>query len=277
MSKEFIVRTLSGALIVIATLALALHPIVFLIGYSVAMALMMHEYYDMSLGKGKYKIKRAFATISSIVSLWMIMAINTDVLNSNYIYIPVLLLIMIFSLLLFEKDERVVRRSEHLIFPLLYITIPMIAGAHIAFDANNQFKPIYFILTMLMVWANDVGAYIFGISFGQKPNSKKLFPAVSPKKSWAGAIGGTFTVAIVALFYHLLNLVDSWLILVIMTLIVSTFGVIGDLFESLIKRSYGVKDSGNTIPGHGGFLDRFDAALFVMPLITLILKLFSVI
>ena len=112
-----------------------------------------------------------------------------------------------------------------------------------------------------MTWANDVGAYFVGSKFGKT----KLFPRISPKKTWEGSFGGvmmTFLTGwLLSLYIIELNLKD-WLIL---ALIVSIFGSIGDLVESMLKRSVGVKDSGTILPGHGGFLDRFDAFIFLLP------------
>lgn len=125
--------------------------------------------------------------------------------------------------------------------------------------------PGILIAIFVLVWANDVFAYLSGTYLGKH----KLFPSVSPKKTWEGTLGGLlFTLLFAALVFYItkeLNLRD-WLLLAIMVSVLST---IGDLAESLLKRNSGVKDSGTLIPGHGGILDRFDAALFVTPFVFL--------
>ena len=126
--------------------------------------------------------------------------------------------------------------------------------------------------------ANRASAYAAGMAFGQRQNSRKLAPHISPNKSWAGAIGSVvFTLAAGACLY-LLGFFPiklwQWLIA---AFIVVVFGIFGDLFESLVKRHYGVKDSGNIIAGHGGMWDRFDGALFAIPAVTVFFILTSII
>lgn len=124
---------------------------------------------------------------------------------------------------------------------------------------------IKFLLVMFMVWANDVGAFFVGIAFGKH----KMFKIVSPKKSWEGFAGGIFFTMLVAALAQLLipavrNILDMSHIL-LLSAAVSVSGPLGDYGESMIKRCYGVKDSSNLIPGHGGFFDRFDSCFFAMP------------
>ncbi len=124
--------------------------------------------------------------------------------------------------------------------------------------------------TMLLIWTSDSGAYFAGKTFGRH----KLFPRISPGKTWEGWVGGAvFSLAVgYLLSFYLQDLtLTNWLGV---ALIVSVFGVLGDLIESLLKRSLQVKDSGNLIPGHGGILDRFDSLLLVVPFIVAYLKLF---
>ena len=114
---------------------------------------------------------------------------------------------------------------------------------------------------LTLVWINDTAAYVTGSTRGKH----KLFPRISPKKSWEGLLGGTLFTFIAALWMNRLMgtlSVSHWLFL---AAIVSVFGVYGDLVESFIKRNADKKDSGSLIPGHGGVLDRIDSILFVMP------------
>ncbi|QMU31468.1 phosphatidate cytidylyltransferase [Adhaeribacter radiodurans] len=124
--------------------------------------------------------------------------------------------------------------------------------------------------TMLLLWASDSGAYFAGKTFGKH----KLFPRISPGKTWEGWFGGTVTAVLVGYlisFYFQDLILPQWIGI---ALIVSVFGVLGDLIESLLKRSLQVKDSGTLIPGHGGILDRFDSLVLVVPFIVAFLKLF---
>jgi phosphatidate cytidylyltransferase len=114
---------------------------------------------------------------------------------------------------------------------------------------------------MLLIWASDTGAYITGKNFGKN----KLFERISPGKTWEGWAGGTLLAIINELELY------QWLGV---SVLVAVFGVLGDLTESLLKRSLGVKDSGTLLPGHGGILDRFDSLLMAIPFIVAYLKIF---
>ncbi|MBR0501099.1 MAG: phosphatidate cytidylyltransferase [Bacteroidales bacterium] len=164
-------------------------------------------------------------------------------------------------------------------FPLVYILPGMLSALAVLYPGGGNFEWRLLLGIMVLLWLNDIGAYVVGMSFGQRPDSRKLFPALSPKKSWIGVAGGTvFTFlaawAVSATFGGTVLPLLHWMAL---ALIVSVFGVMGDLFESLIKRHASVKDAGNLIPGHGGLLDRFDDVVFVLPVIVVYLKLLSLI
>ena len=122
------------------------------------------------------------------------------------------------------------------------------------------------LFALFIVWATDIGAYLFGRQFGQN----KLLPKVSPNKTIEGSVGGILSAIIVALIFGLINhsvyAPHNFFWLLICTILFSIFGQFGDLVESAIKRHFGVKDSGNLIPGHGGILDRCDSWIFVFPI-----------
>ena len=120
------------------------------------------------------------------------------------------------------------------------------------------------VIAFLLTWSNDTGAYVFGRTLGRR----KLYPAVSPGKSWEGFWGGMLTtVGAAFLIRWCFGLNLTWTEVLLLAFPVSVLGPLGDLSESMIKRAYGVKDSGRTIPGHGGVLDRLDAMLFTAPYI----------
>lgn len=122
----------------------------------------------------------------------------------------------------------------------------------------------YIFYSLFMIWATDSGAYFIGKAMGKK----KLWPEISPNKTVEGSIGGVICALIVAILFSFFTDIDASLIqLLVMTIVLSIFGQIGDLVESALKRHYNVKDSGNILPGHGGILDRFDSLLFVWPLL----------
>ena len=122
----------------------------------------------------------------------------------------------------------------------------------------------FVVFVLLVVWTTDSGAYFVGRKFGKN----KLWPEISPKKTVEGFVGGIFIAVLFAIAMQLIYpFAQSWLQLILVTIIASIVGQMGDLVESAIKRHYGVKDSGNILPGHGGILDRFDSLLFVVPLL----------
>lgn len=126
-------------------------------------------------------------------------------------------------------------------------------------------------LTVLLVWSTDIGAYLIGRQFG----SHLLAPQVSPKKTVEGSLGGlVFSIAVALVFWRIVG-GASWITYIFLGVIITISGQIGDLFESALKRSAGVKDSGKLIPGHGGILDRFDSLIFALPLVYYGLRLIS--
>jgi phosphatidate cytidylyltransferase len=133
------------------------------------------------------------------------------------------------------------------------------------------FSPGIIVGFFLLLWANDTGAYIIGITLGKH----RLMERISPKKSWEGFFGG-LVIAILAawLLSGWLGVLDTigWILTAV---IISIAGTYGDLVESMLKRSMGVKDSGSVMPGHGGFLDRFDSSFISFPLVYLFISLFG--
>lgn len=187
---------------------------------------------------------------------------------NDYIYFLVSpLLLSYFILELFLKSVSPIRNAGLHMAGILYITFPLAMAVFFPFmHENGSWFPERCGLVLgivLLVWANDTMAYFTGSLFGKH----KMAPGISPKKSWEGFLGGLIfsTIAgwLLSLFFHQFNGIQ-W---IITATIVSVFGTIGDLVESMIKRNVGVKDSGHFMPGHGGFLDRFDAFIFCIPFV----------
>ncbi|TWT28187.1 phosphatidate cytidylyltransferase [Planomicrobium sp. CPCC 101110] len=127
-----------------------------------------------------------------------------------------------------------------------------------------EVKATFLIFAFLIVWATDSGAYFTGRKFGKR----KLWPEISPNKTVEGFFGGIiWAIGIALVFDFFIDLDKNVLIIIVVAIVASVFGQLGDLVESALKRHYNVKDSGKLLPGHGGILDRFDSILFVMPLL----------
>jgi len=155
------------------------------------------------------------------------------------------------------------------LFAQLYITLPLAffiliptQGFKFPFNPEVDFNPNLALMLFILVWSSDSWAYAAGKLFGKT----KLAPSISPGKTWEGFMGGAILTAVTswAFNHYILHSTTQFTDVnaVILGLFIATFGTLGDLFESSLKRKAGVKDSGNVIPGHGGMLDRFDAFLF---------------
>jgi phosphatidate cytidylyltransferase len=182
---------------------------------------------------------------------------------------------------LYRKQERPFDSIAHTLFSILYTAVPFSMFPFSAFSHTGMesllshngiiFSPGIVVGFFLLLWANDSGAYLVGVSIGKH----RLMQRISPKKSWEGFFGGLFiSMAVAWLLSGWLGVVDKmgWMII---SIIVSVAGTYGDLAESMLKRSLGVKDSGTIMPGHGGFLDRFDSAVISFPLVYLYITLFG--
>jgi len=257
-------------------------------------ALMMSEYYSMTLGKRFFVEQILMILAATLAFVLFFLKFKID-LNPGYlllVFIPLLATCISFI----YTSTRDLRRGEadgcvsrdtvnsvaHLLMPALYIVAPLLLAQFLVFGPNGVYTPWLLLSVMILIWLNDVGAYMFGMLLGQREGSLKLFPSVSPKKSWVGFLGGALITLLISILLYFVTrslslLHISWWHWLVMAVIVSIFGLFGDLFESLIKRACNVKDSGNIMPGHGGLLDRFDATLFVIPVIVLYLKLVCVI
>lgn len=191
--------------------------------------------------------------------------------ESNYYILSPLMASIFFIKLYKSRDDKPFRNIAYTFLGVIYVALPFALVIILAFLELNTFswqKPLG---CLFLLWASDTGAYFAGTKFGKT----KLFERVSPKKSWEGSIGGfvaSMLVAYVLSLYFLDLKVWQWFGCGAIIVVAGTYG---DLVESLFKRSIKIKDSASTIPGHGGFLDRFDGLLLSIPFIITFLKLFS--
>ena len=230
------------------------------------------QYEFLKLIVGKNIIRYGIAFVISLI-LWLILSNNsiflTDTKWLELAFIP--LFVGLFTHELFSKSTSPFQNIGGVLTSFMYIVLPfsLICSAVFTYPNQGSFTPNIVAGILFLTWANDSFAYIIGSKIGKTP----LFPRISPKKTWEGTIGGIvcciITAAIISHFFKQLTLVN-WLVI---GGIVGVFGTLGDLIESQLKRSVGVKDSGNFMPGHGGFLDRFDAFLFCIPIVYFYLNL----
>ena len=230
-----------------------------------ALVAMMHEFLKMTCGKDYWfsQILSILAGATLFTLTYFYKGFNVPGRFVILAFVPVFIL-MINSL--YVKDKSRFDKFSNLYTALIYIAVPWSLLNFAVFSPTGEFSGMMLLCFFAIIWGTDVGAYMFGITLGQK-YGKKLFPSISPKKSWIGFWGGVFTSALVAVVLHYVGLFNFDLLhCIIMAVLLCITGVYGDLIESQWKRHYEVKDSGNLIPGHGGLLDRFDSALIAIPI-----------
>jgi len=175
---------------------------------------------------------------------------------------------------LYAKQNNPIIRLACIFFGQIYIALPFAALNLLAFPNSAVNPPVYqwvwIIALFIFIWANDTGAYLVGSRFGKR----RFWERISPKKSWEGFFGGFAFAVVFAVIFAYFHPQIAWYHWVFLSVGVVVFGVYGDLFESFIKRTVEVKDSGHSLPGHGGFLDRFDSLLFAVYAMLFYIELF---
>ncbi len=190
--------------------------------------------------------------------------------ETKWLLINIPIFFGIFILELFKKSKIPFSNIAYTFLGLIYTIIPFVFFHNIAFlsGSYNYHLALSF---LLMLWANDTGAYIFGLNFGRH----RLFERHSPKKTWEGFIGGIFTSFLVAFILSYFFKEYNYYEWMGVALLISCFGTMGDLIESMFKRSIEIKDSGSILPGHGGLLDRFDGLFLSAPAVFVYLYLLT--
>lgn len=263
--KNLIQRTLSGILVIAAIVSGLLLGKYFFCGLMIVLMLcIMKEYFRMTMGN-EYRFSQIlamFAAVTLFVLTFLYMGFNLPGRLVMLAFIPIFV-VMINSL--YVKDKTDFGKFAFIYTALLYIAVPMTLTNFAVFRFIGAYDGVLLLCFFAIIWASDVGAYVFGITLGQK-YGRKLFPAVSPKKSWIGFWGGLLLAVAVAVVLNCTGLFRYPLYhCIIMAVLMNIAGVYGDLIESQWKRHYAIKDSGSVIPGHGGIWDRFDSALMAIP------------
>ncbi len=209
-----------------------------------------------------------FLSVLIFVSTFVYAAFGTEWLI-YYLLIPILPFICL-SALYTKNNKESLSNISLTFFGILYISIPISLLNFIAFD-TGVYDNKFLLTSFFFLWTSESAAYIGGSIFGKN----KLFESVSPMKSWEGVFFGFISNIILAYFLWVYFNESTYLFWAIFSIVVLISGIFGDLFESLIKRNLNLKDSGTRLPGHGGFLDRFDSFFFVIPYVFFYLKIIN--
>lgn len=271
-TKNLIVRTITGVLFIAIMVSGFLRPQAMVFLFSLITGLTIWEYCSLVNELKTVTVNRFIATVAGIYFFLAVAGINSGYIQTNGVFVPYLLTIVyLFVSELYTRNENAIHDWAYTMLSQMYIALPFSMINVLAFrqapDGDIHYYYLLPLSVFIFLWTNDTGAYCSGSLLGKH----KLFPRISPAKSWEGSIGGALFVLIAAAVVGYLEsqsnalsglTIVQWLGL---GLVVTVFGTWGDLVESLFKRTLGIKDSGNILPGHGGMLDRFDSSLMAIP------------
>lgn len=240
--------------------------------FALVTGLSLWEYTGLVNEKENVQVNRFISTVAGVYFFFAVGGFCSGIVDTGAVFIPYLLTIVyLFISELYTGNDNAIEDWAHTMLGQMYIALPFSTINVLAFNgaANGQtvYNYIVPLCVFIFLWTNDTGAYCSGSLFGKH----KLFPRISPGKTWEGSIGGALLVLVAAaVVYHFFPHIESELGLSLIQwmglgLVIVVFGTWGDLVESLFKRTLGIKDSGNILPGHGGMLDRFDSSLMAMP------------
>ncbi len=263
LTQRIITAVLGGAAVIFLIVFESYTFLFFVLGLNI---LGINEFYSIA------GIKKGISLYYSWVVTTLLMIafyyMEEHVISFTHVATLLPLFFGLFLIQLFRKDNNPTNRIGLIFLAIVYVTVPLLFFISIGY-ARGSYSYRLILGILFLIWSNDTGAYFAGKSLGKT----KLFERISPKKTWEGSIGGLILSLIVGFvlskYWHDLDIV-GWLGVAVITTI---FGGLGDLVESMMKRDFDIKDSGNTIPGHGGILDRFDALLLATPFVYFYLML----
>jgi phosphatidate cytidylyltransferase len=266
--NDLLKRTLTGGVYVASVLAaICFNPIISSIYFGIIGLVALSEFYNVA--KNKYQISNSILAYLTAIALYTTVVLYSFNIDFKLpLLISVVLVIANFIAALYQKNEEPFTSIAFLICGLIYIILP-ISTTNLIIQYNSEFQPLLLLSVFILAWCNDTFAYLTGVKFGKH----RLFERHSPKKSWEGFVGGflfTIIAGIVISKFSNIFAMQHWIVI---SIIVSIIGTLGDLVESMFKRQMGVKDSGKILPGHGGILDRFDILFIVLPIVWVYLEL----
>lgn len=271
--KNFILRTLTAiGIVAVQVLCTYLSPLSLGGLFLLLTALTVNEFIKIVSQRGEVSVNRPIVIMGSCY-LFFVFWFNSMTQSSSLIlFVPYLaLLLYLYIKELYSAHENPIANLGIIMLSQFYVVLPLSlinVLAFVPFDCfNGKATDTFYAIPLciyIFIWVNDTAAYLSGVTLGRN-GKHKLFPRISPKKSWEGAIGGALaTIASAFVVEHFFSFMNAWQWMG-MALVVVVFGTFGDLTESMIKRHLDIKDSGHILPGHGGILDRLDSMLFAIP------------
>ena len=263
--KNFTKRLLTG-IVYVATITFCVMSgaYTFVVFFMTIAILCLGEFYRLVNLRKETNINPYIHGVSGAV-LFLIAFLYISGITGRFIFSFYLFYIvgtLIYELYANKKDP--IARLAYIFFGQCYIVLPFSVLNLLVFPnvgANPSiYQGIWVMVLLVFIWANDTGAYLTGVRFGKH----RLWERISPKKSWEGFLGGLVFAIVAAFIFSRFHPQIAWYHWIALSIGVVVFGTYGDLFESLIKRTSEVKDSGHSLPGHGGFLDRFDSLLLAV-------------
>ena len=270
--NNFIVRTITAIIFVAVIVASFLRAETMVLLFALVTGLTIWEFTGLVNDRPQVTVNRMITTVAGVY-LFFAMAGFCSEITPSAVFIPYLItLVYLMVAELYLKHEDPINDWAYTMMTQLYIALPFsllnALAFHLTLEGDVVYDPVLPLCMFVFLWINDAGAYICGSLLGKH----KLFPRISPGKSWEGSIGGGILVMLVAAsipyileHFSLSTPHFSPLQWAGLGLVIVVFGTWGDLIESLFKRTLGIKDSGNVLPGHGGMLDRFDSSLLAIP------------
>lgn len=271
--KKLVTRTLTGVGIVAVILAaILISEYTFVLLFLLILIGGTLEY--SALFKNSQTQPNIWLSLPAALAIFILtFLIASKVVSCSFLFLLFPMLLVIMAAELFRKKPTPPENIAVTIFGLFYLAVPASLTNFLVFpelSGKVDYTPKLLVALFVLIWIYDSGAYLVGISIGKH----RLFERISPKKSWEGAVGGAIIATVASCFisgfFPEIGLIH-WIIMSILIVIFSTFG---DLTESMFKRYFGIKDSSNILPGHGGILDRFDSLFFAVPVVVMYLKLF---
>lgn len=262
-----LITALVGAAVII--LCIVFNEWTYFAVFFVICLLTLLEFYDLSGLDGMIP-QKTFGTVCGMLIFSLTFFIEKEHISYRYYFLIFPIVSFVYMIKLYKKFERKpFTNIAYMLLGLFYVAMPF-SLLNVAVFENGEYNFEIMFGCLFILWASDTGAYFAGTLFGKR----KLFERISPKKSWEGAVGGAFLAIVFALgIAHYFESLARWQWLIISGIIIIG-GIYGDLVESLLKRSIEIKDSGESLPGHGGFLDRFDGLLISAPFIVAFLEIF---